>query len=72
MGGSIMKRTRIAWTVLIVLVLLVALALAAPSSMNRVTWRGSGVTGDSLSLSDEIAGTQVKFVGSAVQDGSGF
>ena len=67
-----MKRTRITWTVLIILALLVAPALAAPSSMNRVTWRGSGVTGDSPSLSDEIAGTQVRFAGSAVQDGSGF
>ncbi len=67
-----MKRTRITWTVLIILTLLVAPALAAPSSMNRVTWRGSGVTGDSPSLFDEIAGAHVKFVGSAVQDDSGY
>ncbi len=67
-----MKRTLIAWTVLVALALLVVPALAAPSPLHKVTWRGSGSSGDNPSLYGEIIGTQVKFDGAAAQDGFGF
>lgn len=58
-----MKRTIIVFAVLVTLAFLVAPALAAPSPQHKVTWRGSGVTGNSPTLSDEIMGAQVRFDG---------
>ena len=58
-----MKRILITCTVLVALALLVAPALAAPSSVNKLTWRGSGVSADNPSLFGEIIGAQVRFDG---------
>jgi len=66
-----MKRTLIACIVLVTLAFFVVPALAAPSPLHRVAWRGSGVSDDNPSLSGEITGTQVKFDGVATQDSLG-
>jgi hypothetical protein len=66
-----MKRTLIACTVLVALAFFVVPALAAPSPLHRVTWRGSGVSDDNPLLSGEITGNQVKFDGVATQDSLG-
>ncbi len=58
-----MKRILITCTVLVALILLVVPALAAPSSVSKVTWKGSGVSADNPSLFGEIIGAQIKFDG---------